>query len=194
MPETLDGGWLLDCGEHELLYDEPTKKAYDESEHPRDERGRGTENSGGTLFHGTSAPGFLAFRPGLAYLAPSGAEAGIYARGPVLSKPGGEPRVLEVRAAPGRSKDVNARVEDAVMGDEDVDEVVGTLARTARSEGYRYISFEHPGAGQDYITVRVSLYPDEDLRILRTHRAVEKEYDESEHPRDEQGRGIGDLG
>jgi 2'-5' RNA ligase len=156
---------------------------------PRDDRGRWTEGGGGTLFHGTSAPGFRRFRPGVAYLAPSGAEAGIYATSPVLSKPGGEPRVLEVRAAPGRSKDVNARVEDAVMGDEDVDEVVGTLAATARSEGFRYISFEHPGGGEDYITVRVSLYPDEDLRILRTHRAVEK-YDESEHPRDESGRWI----
>lgn len=120
---------------------------------------------GQTLYHGTAAPEFNRFREGLAYLAPGRDDASMFATNSILSRGGRKPRVLEVAAAPGRVKDVAARVTEAVMEDEDVDEIIATLAPTARNEGYRYLSFDHPGAGDRDMRVVISLYPHKDLRI-----------------------------
>jgi len=153
----------------------------------RDDQGQWTDEGGGVVFHGTSGKG-TRFKPGVVYLAPSHGEAAIYATNEILRTPGGVPRVWEIQAKPGRTRDIAAAVNDELMGDGRIDELIASEASRARADGFRYLSFEHPGAGDDYIVARVSLFPDKDLKILRTRKPGDVVKYEEDQARDEQGR------
>jgi hypothetical protein len=121
------------------------------------------------FYHGTAAESnFTVFDGNLIYLSPSRADAKMFGENPVLAKAKqGKPRVLSVDIKPGRVKNIDEVVTDAIFNDEDIDEVIEIEARTSRAEGYRYLEFEHPGA-KDNFTARISMYPQEDLVIKKT--------------------------
>jgi hypothetical protein len=71
---------------------------------------------------------------------------------------------LKVKTKPGKIKNIDNIVTDAIFNDDDIDEVIGYEAEKARFEGYRYLEFQHPGVIKDYLA-RVALFPKEDLEI-----------------------------
>jgi len=123
-------------------------------------------------FHGTSAADFTEFRDGLIYLAPAPEEALAFAVNPILGggRGKGQPRVMKVQAKPGKSKNIDDAVMDALMNDDDIDEVIEQEATKARQEGFRYMTFHHPSSvdGSDEFEATISLYPKQDLKITQT--------------------------
>ncbi len=119
------------------------------------------------FYHGTAAEGeFTVFNGDLIYLAPTKEEASVFAENPILAKgKQGKQRVLIVQTKVGRIKDINQVVTKAIFNDDDIDAVILIEAGEARTQGYRYLEFEHPGVKEEFNT-RISLYPAEDLLIL----------------------------
>ena len=117
------------------------------------------------FYHGTAKP-LRSVKQGLMYLAPDRPSANLFATNPILNRGGTTPRVLAFEVKPGRVRDISRQVDDAIMevSDIDLDATVADEAKRARMEGYRYLSFLHPGIGDDYFRAIVSLYPDVDLR------------------------------
>lgn len=122
---------------------------------------------GGKIFyHGTAAEDFAEFNTDITYLSPDRDNARMFSENPILAKfQTGEQRVLEVSAKEGKTKDISASIVEAIMEDDDVDDVINQEAEQARREGYRYLSFDHPGVTDEDFTATISLYPKEDLRI-----------------------------
>lgn len=118
------------------------------------------------FYHGTAAEEhFTGFDGNLVYLSPNQIEARVFAENPILAKgKKGIPRVLLVQAKPGKIKDIDDVITDAIFNDYDIDEIIENEARLARKEGYHYLEFIHPGVENDFIA-RISLYPKEDLII-----------------------------
>lgn len=125
-----------------------------------------SEDFSQTFYHGTAAESdFTVFEGELVYLAPDESEARLFAENPILAKgKRGQARVLAIQAKPGRVMNIDEAVMNAILGDEDVDEVIEREARRARADGYRYLEFEHPGTN-DGFTARIAIYPQEDLTI-----------------------------
>jgi len=82
----------------------------------------------------------------------------------------GEPRILTVKAKPGKIKDIDEIIKQAVRG-RTFNTVLKREIAQAREEGYRYLTYLHrtaPGKGwmkQGRFKETVSLYPSEDLQI-----------------------------
>jgi broad specificity phosphatase PhoE len=121
------------------------------------------------LYHGTSAPLFAYFNDGLVYLAADPKETKVFAENPIAGggRGVGPSRTLTVVAAGGTRKDISSEVDDALVNDEDVDEVIGREADKARAEGHSYVTFNHPSGveGRDEFQAIVSLNPKKDLKI-----------------------------
>jgi hypothetical protein len=125
---------------------------------------------GETFYHGTTAKEFGKFRSGLTYLTSDKAEAQGFADSPLLAghfeAGGGEPRAVEITAKPGKVKNIGPAIDDAIMEGVDPDEVIEGMRPELTKEGVRYVEFSHPStSGGEDMTVRVSLYPDEDLAV-----------------------------
>lgn len=133
-----------------------------------------------TFYHGTSSTDFSEFNGDIVYLSTSLEDAEMFASDSVIGggRGQGTPRVLVVNARDGKVKDINAPVEEAVM-DGDVDDCIASETEKARAEGYRYVSFSHPGATGDAFTATVSLYPREDLEIVSENK---KQANQEEFP------------
>jgi len=114
------------------------------------------------LYHGTV--GVLKLSPGVLYLTPSKKAAKQFGENPILARGRkGTPRLYEIQAKPGKIKDIDEIVVEALMQDEDVETVINQEAATARKENYRYMEYDHGG---EFLVV-VSLYPDKDLKIVK---------------------------
>lgn len=126
----------------------------------------GKTNKVQTFYHGTAAEtDFTVFSKDLIYLAPDRIEAQIFGVNPILAKgKQGKPRVLEVQTKPGRLKNIDEAVIQAIFDDDDIDELIEREVHIARSEGYRYVEFEHPGVKNNF-AARIAMYPQEDLTI-----------------------------
>jgi len=129
-----------------------------------------------TVYHGTSAEfdKIKGNEDGITYVASDSAEARAFADDPILGGGNGKrPRVIELAATPGKSKNVTDDVTSYVFEEDPnidysamtLDDVIREQADRARSEGYRYIEFEHPSSvnADGMFTAKVSLYPEEDL-------------------------------
>jgi len=144
-----------------------------------------TPEEGGRLYHGTAARDFGQFDGDIVYLAADPSETEPFAgmaegsnRNVSTSR---RPRVIAVNAAPGKIKNIDEAVADALMDDLDVEKHILAEANTARDEGFRYVSFSHPGIRSEReFDAIVSLYPKQDLKI-------DKERDIDGIQRDEQG-------
>lgn len=93
---------------------------------------------------------------GLLFTAPDTKAAGVWGDNVAAYKP-----------APGRVKNIDDALEEAIMaGDDDLDAVVRRLAADAKADGYSYVQFIHPGfADEDFVTT-VVLNPKRDLQAL----------------------------
>jgi hypothetical protein len=121
-----------------------------------------------TFYHGTSAPFFTHFKGDLVYLTKSPQEAQAFADNPIIGggRGAGDSRVLTVQGRLGKTKDINPAVEDALIHDDDLDEVIAQEAAKARKEKYSYLQFRHPSAsGNEDFDASISLYPQRDLTI-----------------------------
>jgi hypothetical protein len=131
-----------------------------------------TPKTGGRLYHGTSAEQFAEFDRELIYLAEDPNESEPFALNLGLTPVGKKPRIVAVDAAPGKTKRVDDEVLLTIM--EEADDIAqGDLnkriefeAAKARSSGFRYLAFEHPGTNGEFDAI-VSLYPKEDLKIAQ---------------------------
>ena len=114
------------------------------------------------LYHGTV--GDLRLHPGVLYLTANKTAAKQFGQNPILARGRkGTPRLYEIQAQPGKIKDIDDIVVEALMNDEDMEAVINQEAATARKENYRYMEFEHGG---EFLVI-VSLYPDKDLSIIK---------------------------
>ncbi len=121
-----------------------------------------TESFQRKLYHGTV--GDLKLRPGLLYLTNKKGAAAEFGENPILARGRkGTPRLYQIQAKPGKIKNIDDIVAEALMDDEDVEAVISLEAANARKEKYRYMEYEHSGE----FMVIVSLYPDEDLTIKK---------------------------
>lgn len=120
------------------------------------------------FYHGTAAEiDFTAFNGDLVYLAPNQTEAKVFATNPILAKgKQGKPKVLAIHTKAGKVKNIDEPVMNAIVNDNDIDDVINNEAIKARSEGYRYLEFEHPGTKGSF-SARVAIYPIEDLEIKK---------------------------
>ena len=129
-------------------------------------------NNSNILYHGTSSPEFTQFKKGLAYFTNDPSEAQAYANNPIIGggRGVGTSRTLKVQAENLKAaKDINAEVEQGMMAeDRDPDEIISEEAEKAKEQGFRYLTFSHPGVGDKDILVTVSLYPDKDIKIVPT--------------------------
>lgn len=125
------------------------------------------------LYHGTSSPAHTFDNKDLVYLADNSAEAEGYARD--IHRMGISPagakakrQVLAVRRKPGRARNIDNSIFEAFESDEDIDEVIAREAKRARADGFRYLYFTHPSNvdGDREQDVVISLYPNEDLRLM----------------------------
>ena len=114
------------------------------------------------LYHGTL--GDLRLHPGVLYLTANKTAAKQFGENPILARGRkGTPRLYEIQAQPGKIKDIDDIVVEALMNDEDMEAVINQEAATARKENYRYMEFDHGG---EFLVI-VSLYPDKDLSIIK---------------------------
>jgi hypothetical protein len=124
------------------------------------------ESHGARLYHGAHTA-FRGFEAGQAtYLAPDPEQARVFAeRFGLLPSP--DARVIPVDAPPGRAKDVAAAVDAAIARDDDPQDALDAEIATARGEGYRYVTYDHPSGveGEPDFTATVSLHPNEDLGV-----------------------------
>jgi hypothetical protein len=112
------------------------------------------------LFHGTV--GDLKLLPKLLYLTSSKRAAKQFGENPILARGRkSTPRLYEIQAQPGKIKNIDDIVLEALVNDEDMEAVINLEAATARKENYRYMEFDHGG---EFLVI-VSLYPDKDLKI-----------------------------
>jgi hypothetical protein len=132
------------------------------------------ENGADVAYHGTSSSEYDMFNTGVVYLVRDRDEAMVFATHPILGGWGrgmdspGMPRVLTVKMYPGKTCDIDDRVVDALMNDDDIDALVDSEAAAARKEGYGYLSFNHPSSvHNDDFQAIVALYPGR-LRVLKT--------------------------
>lgn len=128
-----------------------------------------------TVYHGTSAQfdKIKGNQDGVTYVATDPAEAKAFAEDPILGGGNGStPRVIQLSATKGKTKDVTDEVSSYVFESDPnidysamtIDDVIREEAQRAREQGYRYITFEHPSSITDGdFTARVSLFPEEDL-------------------------------
>lgn len=128
------------------------------------------EENGNIFYHGTTALGeFNSFDRDLIYLSPDKPNAAMFAENPILNRgKKGRQRVLKIIAKDGKSKDITAEVLTALNNDKDIDAAIREEAKKARQQGFRYITFDHPGATDADFTATISLYPKEDLNILQS--------------------------
>lgn len=129
---------------------------------------RGAVVEGQQWFHGTSAVEFDRFGGDMAYLTTDRTQAGQYASGAHLGGgKGGKPRVLNIDVAPGDLKNIDDDLMEAMADGDDLDDAIKALAVEARADGYRYMEYMHPNAGDqgDHL-VRISLFPQEDIKIV----------------------------
>lgn len=123
-----------------------------------------------TFYHGTSAPEFTKFHGSEIYLTKDFKEAITFANNVHLGGgTGGQPRVLEIKAKPGKLLDADNIVNEIIMDEHKEFRDLDSLMGWARSKGYRYVSFFHPGISEDYFKATVSLHPNNDLVILKQH-------------------------
>jgi hypothetical protein len=101
------------------------------------------------------------------YLTTDAAQAGHYAEGAHLGGYGtGEPRVSQIVPKPGRVVNVDDALFEAMDAGDDLGDALAGAIADARSSGARYVEYSHPNAGTEgEHTVRVSLYPQEDLQV-----------------------------
>lgn len=100
------------------------------------------------LFHGTSAKDNIAtFKGDVVYLSDNPQEAKAFAESAILggSRGEGKSRVLNVAIPEGKTKNIDEIVQAAVM-EGDIDTVISEQAKIARTEGYEFLSFNHPSS------------------------------------------------
>ena len=126
-----------------------------------------TPEKGGRLYHGTMAEDFQDFDNGEVYLATDPNETRLYAAGMMgtnLRSRTGQPRIIATSAKPGRIKDINTAINDALENG-DIGETLKEEAAKARKEGYRYLTHSHPGHASEEFDAIISLYPRQDVKI-----------------------------
>jgi len=125
-----------------------------------------------TLFHGTSNRKSTMGKE--VYLTTDAKESVGYAKD--LHRLGLPPRggakrreVLAMKRKPGAAINIDDAVIEALMEDYDVDETIMREAKSAKKTGFRYLYFTHPSffSGQPEQDVIISLFPNEDLQIVR---------------------------
>lgn len=137
-----------------------------------DNEDRFIKSQGDEYYHGTSAKGFEQFK-GVTYMTSIKDEAVPFSQDKILGggKDGGQSRVIDVIAKPGKTKDVTDNVT-AFIFEEDpnidfsaisLDDVIAEEVKKAKKEGFRYLTFEHPGVKNEMFSAKVSIYPKEDL-------------------------------
>jgi hypothetical protein len=119
-----------------------------------------------TWYHGTASK-FDKFNTPEVYLTDSMEQASQYAANAHRLGQGGQgkPEVLSINPKPGNVQNIDDHLFDAMDDGIDLDDAIleaATAARKARN--VRYLEYTHPNAGsQGEHTVRISLYPHEDL-------------------------------
>lgn len=121
-----------------------------------------------TWYHGTSTK-FDTFNTPEVYLTNDAGQAQQYAQQVHLggTSSGGSPVVLSVNAKPGKTLNIDDHLFDAMDAGDDVGDALEDIIANNRNAGkVRYLEYTHPNAGdQGEHTVRVSLYPKDDLTI-----------------------------
>jgi hypothetical protein len=123
------------------------------------------------FYHGTTAS-FEDFKPGEpVYLAPHQSAAQGFANDPLAAGHAGgkgKPKVLAVDAKPGKVQDIDEEVLQALDEGEGPDDIIKRMMPQFKKDGVRYVEFDHPGpGGAEDFRARVSLFPEEDLVIVR---------------------------
>jgi hypothetical protein len=127
-----------------------------------------------TAYHGTSSGKFKEFKSSVVYLSTDPQEAETFATNPIIGGGRGkeDARLMTVDVPDGRYKDIDSIVLDCIMNDGDLDETIEKEASIARKEGYSYMTFMHPGIGDNNFQVIVALYPDK-LKVTDSTRIDE---------------------
>lgn len=155
------------------------------SKHPRETRMKllpllefGINGVFPLLFHGTTAKVARqliqqGFDQRDVYLTDSYEDAAGYAHGLHLggSKTSEKEkiRILKIRARPGKTLWADNEVQQIITDEHETFRDLDDLTSHAKSQGYRYIHYEHPSFGfgdKDMHDVVISLHPHEDLKIL----------------------------
>jgi hypothetical protein len=111
-------------------------------------------HTGGLLFHGTSQQ-FDRFGSNVVYLTDSAKQSNMFGD-----------KILFVHSYPGLAKDIN---RELYSGDvDDYDEEINRLIPLYRKQGYRYLTFNHPGHDNVDMNAIISLYPNVDLQIVKS--------------------------
>jgi len=123
------------------------------------------------LYHGTASDRLVRsrhFNPGEVYLTTDEFQAPYYAYGLHLGGSTDDVKyVLTVQARSGKVYDGNDDVQSIVMEEHDRFDSIEQLIAQVRKQDFRYVTFMHPSFDQDqYHLVVISLYPNQDLRII----------------------------
>jgi SPP1 gp7 family putative phage head morphogenesis protein len=128
-------------------------------------------------YHGSS--GFIPvngkFKDPETYITPQADEANGYAFGMhrMQSNPNGYR--ITVRRKPGKTLNMSDAIMEGFDAGVEPDEIIARLAPAARAAGFRYLYHDHPSFGSNEIQHAViSLYPNEDLKILNSKRVYNK--------------------
>ena len=115
-----------------------------------------------TAYHGSSNGEFKDFNTSVVYLSTDPVEAEAFATNPIIGGGHGkeDARLMTVDVPDGKYKDIDGIVTDIVMNDGNLDETIEKEASIARKEGFSYMTFNHPGTGDNDFQVIVALYPD----------------------------------
>jgi len=123
-----------------------------------------------TWYHGTSSR-FDGFNTPEVYITDHPGQAAKYAEDVhrPFSQSGGDPVVVPLSPKPGHVQNIDAHLFDAMDEGLDLGDALEDAVANARNAGkVRYLEYTHPNAGdQGEHTVRISLYPQEDLTLAR---------------------------
>ena len=123
-----------------------------------------------TWYHGTSSR-FDLFNTPEVYMTDHPGQAAKYAEDVhrPFSKTGGEPVVIPLAPKPGQVQNIDEHLFDAMDDGTDLGDAIQEATDAARKGGkVRYLEYTHPNAGdQGDHTVRISLYPQEDLQLTK---------------------------
>lgn len=127
--------------------------------------------AGTTLYHGTAGVMRALDNTSVVYLTDSVEDAASFASGAI---PGtrrganGEPSVKDfILSRDASVLDINAEVEEEIMGDGQLDELITAKANEVRSQGYDFLRFMHPSAVGDDFMVYVALNAKDTLQPIQ---------------------------
>lgn len=151
-------------------YDGIILDGFEEGKHPRDGGGKfSTAPTTRGWYHG-GREDFDADKSDVVYMTPDRDQASHYASGAHAGGYGfGDPRISEMVSTGGDVADIDGAITDAIENGSFDDQVLLDAFEAAKVNGARYVEYSHPDAsGEGSHRVRVSLYPKDDVKPIRS--------------------------